>query len=508
MRLNVASDLHINKFSGATITEKESGMTNCIIQTDQDSTYITQRPSIDIFDSASVAALAARGRGIFYWELEGALYALVDGTLYKGDLGTSLSTSPTAGTKRVYFVEVNGVLVMSNPENGEAFTITTGDVVTEITDTDFPPKQNPVVSLADGMVSLDQFMFVMGTNGYIYNSAVGDAATWGALDFIKAERKPDNGVYIARHHDNVVAMNTSSIEMFYNARNASESPLNRREDLSYNIGCSTGESVYEAGDRLFWVGNDTKGALGVWTMQNFEIGKISTATIDSFLTQAIVKENYSALGSGLSAMGRSFYLLTLKTTPTDITPFITLCWDDKAKTWSEWETGINCLNDFPVVSGTNRLGTTERFFEGIMTNGDLFSINDNLIPQDTLLGVSWVVSGWAETGWVLETEDAGTNITMKSRLGMFDGGTNKYKYPLELRHVGDETTTSETLLIRWANEKSATSNFGSDKSIDMSLYKRLFGLGRFRRRNHEIETSSSEQVRIEALEGEFPPGDY
>ena len=45
-------DMHINAFSGGTITELESGITNGVVQTKNGITYLTQRPSIDIFEDA------------------------------------------------------------------------------------------------------------------------------------------------------------------------------------------------------------------------------------------------------------------------------------------------------------------------------------------------------------------------------------------------------------------------------------------------------------------------
>ena len=507
MRIPATSDLWIEKYDGAVITVKESGMVNGIAQIDSDNLYLTQRPSIDVFDSASAAGLEARGRGIFYWESDATLWILVDGTLYKNSLSNSLSTSPSAGYKPCTFLTVAGILILLDAENDEGWSITTGDVVAALDDSgNFPPKQNPVVPLAYGGASMDQYLFVLGTNGTIYNSALADPDTWPPLGFKNAEESPDNGVYLGKHHKNIVAFGTSSIEFFYNAGNATGSPLNRRQDLSYGIGCSSGESVYEDSDRMFWIGNDDRGALGVWTMENFAIGKISTPTIDSFITQSIVKEGFSAFGAGLSSMGRMFYILTLYRVSTDIVPVTTLVWDDTAKLWGEWDTSINGNTEFALIGGTNRLGTSERYFEGQLASGDAISINDNLIPQDSLLGSQWVVDDWVETGWVLKTEDSGVGYMVKSRLGMKDFDTNKYKYPDEMRHVADTTDASQTLTIRWSDENN--SNFSTGRDVDMSIYQKLFQLGRFRRRNHELEATSTEQIRIDGLEIEMGGGDY
>lgn len=498
MRIPVTPNLHINAFSGATITELESGITNGVVEKRGNTLYLTQRPSIDVFEDASAQSAGSRGRAIFYWEENSALYILNDGTLYKNSQSNSISTSPTSGTKKCKFLVLGSTLILLDKENDQGFTISTSDTVTEITDTDFPPKQTPALSLAFGGAVLDKYLFVMDVNGIIYNSNLNDATAWTAIDFKEAERDPDGGVYLGKHHDNIVAYGVSTIEFFYNASNTTGSPLNRRQDVSYNIGCSSGETVWEEGDRSFFVGVNFSGALGVYSLENFSPRKVSDPTLDSFLTQAIVKDGYLAVGSGLSAQGHIFYLLTLYHVSTDIVPDITLVYDDTTGIWGEWETTINSLTKFPLVDWTKRQGVIERFGEGILANGDLITLNDNLIPQDTLLASNWVESGWVETGWVLSAGESSSGLTMKCRTGMTDGGTDNYKYPEGLRLVSDKTTASQTLTLKWANENN--SSFNTGRSVDTSKRQKLTRLGRFERRNHELEYSGTEVLRLESLE--------
>lgn len=505
MRVKAWADLRIHKFDGATITELESGMFNGIIDIRDEIPYLTQRPAIDVFSDASADITDGRGRGIYYWQDEPALYLMHDGTLYKDSYGSVLSASPTAGTKKCFFFEVGTLLVMLDPENDQGFTIDTSDVVTEITDTDFPPKQAPAVGLAYGGASLDTYLFVLGENGIIYHCASADASTWGALDFIEASREPDGGVYLGKHHDNIVAMGPATTEFFYNAGNAVGSVLNRRQDLSYNIGCSSGESVWEEGDVMFWVGPSHPGSLGVYKLEKFGIAKISNSTIDSFLTQAIERNGYSVAGSGLSGKGRVYYVITLYTTPANNDPVLTLVFDALTGLWSEWETTVNSLTKFPLIGWTRRGGDSERFGEGILMNGDLISVNDNLLPNDTLLGAVYVEDGYVADDYVGGSADTGTAITLRSRLGMWDAGTNKHKYPVDIRTVGDFTEASQTLTIKWADENN--NSFNTGRSLDISKYQKAHRLGRFRRRNYEIETSADEQVRIEGLETNLTVGD-
>ena len=506
MRLPAANQLRIKDFSGGSITELSSGISNGIVQTVGDIPYITQRPGIDIWDDASDQSAGAAGRGIFYWADNMTTYLCNAGTIYKGTQATAISTSPTTGTKRVYWIPIGGKIIMLNPESDEAFSITdAGDTVTEITDTNFPPKQTPAIGLAAGGAYLNDVLYVLGENGVIYGSDPADGETWPALNFTSASRDPDGGVYLAAHHDHVVAFGYSSIEVFYDAANATGSPLSRRQDVAYQIGCAFGEAVWEIGDRCFFIGVDAAGALGVYIFESFQPRKISTSDIDSFITQAVVKNGYSIIGSGFSANGHDFYLLTLITTPTTlIVPETTLCYDDSTGLWHPWSTTANGITQLPVMQWTKRYSADNQNGQGILSNGDAISVNDDLTPVDTVLGQLYVEEGateaanYVEAGYVASTSETGTNIAFSVRTGMFDGGTNKYKIPESLRFVGNRTDTSQTLTIKWSDERN--DNFNSGRTMDTSTGHKLHRLGRFQRRNHDISMTGDEQFYLEGIE--------
>ena len=124
-----------------------------------------------------------------------------------------------------------------------------------------------------------------------------------------------------------------------------------------------------------------------------------------------------------------------------------------------------------------------------------------MLPLDSLLASTYWVTGYAEAGYVTEASGSGTNIELKTRTGMFDAGTNRYKYPSTIRFVGDRTSSSQTLSISWANENN--DSFGTARTQDMSTDSKEHGLGRFQRRNHELSYSGDEVVRLEALEMKF-----
>lgn len=505
MEIPATVDLRMNLFAAGVITELESGITNGVLEKENGRPYVIQRPSIDVFQDASAESAGARGRAIYFWEQTDDLYIFNADTIYRGDYSGSISTAPTTGTKKCKILETEDLLVLFDQENDEAWTIDDADTVTQITDVDFPPEQTPAVPLAQGAAYLDGYTFVLGENGTIYNSDLDDPSAWDPLAFITAEREPDKGVYIGKHHDHIVALGTGTIEFFYDAAITNGSPLARRNDIQHNVGCVSGDSVYEHGDIMTFIGSDSAGAIGIYQLKNFQITKVSNSNVDSFVTQAVVKDGILVEASGFTAQGHSYYLLTLYNVVTDQEPIITLCYDVTTGIWGPWDTAIAGLNNFPVLDWTRRTATESQFGQGIMTNGDIISVNDNNVPLDTLNGDGYVLNGFVVTGYVALVGGSGMNINIKIRFGEFDGDTNNWKYCPMIKPMHNQTVNTNSLFLSWSNENSAS--FNTPRTLDTSLNSRAFRCGRFRRRNHQIDYSGDEQLRMESLEATLKLGD-
>lgn len=496
MRIPLATDLKIKAFASGAITDYDSGMTNSIVTTKNGRTVTQQRPSFDFFELASAHIGDARGRGVYYWDSTSSLYIVNNDSLCKGSQSNTIGTIST-GTKRCKFSQVGVYLFLVDAENNEAWTITTGDVVTQITDADFP------TTLAHGGPVLNGRAYVMNADGVIYNSADGDPASWGPLDFVDAERRPDGGEALDTHHDNIVAFGPRSIEFLYDNANPVGSLLNRRNDAFYTLGCHSGESIWNNGDALYFIGVENS-VLGVYKIEGFGKHKISNDEIDAFLTQSIVKDSYSAVGSGIGGTGSFIYLITLYSTPSDISPTVTIGFDITSGLWGFYTTGINSHTHFPLVDFSIRDGLNVRYGEGILTNGDLISINDNLTPTDSVVASRYIVEGYIDDTYY-EIVAAGTDpIDVTLRLGQNDFGINNKKFCSEVSLVGDTTTSAQTVTVKTADENNDT--FTAGRTIDTSAYQTLTRNGSFRRRNHELSHSSTELEQLEALEIEVESG--
>lgn len=513
MKINLAVNLDIHSFSGSGINEYESGLTNCVIHKSADKMRITQRPSIDMSEDTTDgnhAHLVDRGRGLYYWEQNNTLYIVHDKEVYKDSqlVANKLSANITTGSERVTILEdqITPLLIILDSENNKGWTMATNETVTQITDAQFPS------TLAHGGAVLDNYLFVMDEDGYIYNSNVGDPTAWEALDVINTERSPDKGVYLGKHHEHIVAFGTRSIEFFYDAGNASASPLNRRADISFNVGLASGTAVWENGDVIYFLGSNLSGQIDVYQLVNFQISKISNDSMSSYMTSGITRDDLKFIFNGLSVMGKDTLLITvyaLSGSPSVIVPKVTFSYDSTSGFFGLWTTELNNHTTFPLIGWTRRVGgqsdvSSARAGEGLLYNGDVIKINDRLRPIDTIQGEVFIQSVF-ESDTFEELTDEGTNISLVARTGLQDGGIVNYKFQSKETVPMESTEASQTLTVKHSDE--TTSNFDAGNTIDTSLTRKdIHQGGRFVKRSYQIEYSGDEQIFLESLDIELMAG--
>jgi len=495
MNLNAAVNLEFKNFAGATITDRETGIINGVVTQSKGKPTVTQRPSINLNELASTA----RGRAIYFWDANNVLYILNDDTLYKNAYSSAMGTTITSGTQKCWFYQLNNLLVLINPQDNKGYTISTADAVTAIGGS-FP------ADIAHGGAILDGYLFVMDSNGVIWNSDLNDASTFSAGNSINAEREEDGGIYLGKHHDHIVALGERTTEFFYDNGNPTNSPLNRREDISYTIGCADGNSVWEEGDTTVFIGSELSTGLTVYALENFNLRPISNGALDALLTQSIIRDEYNVFCSGFSANGHKFYILTLHATPSDITTEVTYVYDFSTSLWHEWETSINSLTNFPVMDWSIRAGQSIRSGTGILSNGDIVIVNNGFSPQDTIGASVYVTpSTYVDTGYITDTGASGKTYTLKIRFGQFDGDTHHNKYLFHLKPQMNKTANTQTITLKWSDDDNQ--NFITAGTIDPQYqYDDFRRGGVFLRRNFQLEYNGDEQIFIESLEADIRPG--
>jgi len=495
MNLNPAVNLEFKDFAGATITDRETGIVNGMVDKSKGKPVVTQRPSINIDE----VAVTAKGRAIYFWDANNVLYIVNDNTIYKNTYSGAMGTTITAGTQKCKFLQLNTLLILINKQDNKAYTITTADSVTAIGGS-FP------AAFAHGGAILDGYFFIMDTSGVIWNSDLDDASTFSAGNSLDSEREEDGGIYLGKHHDHLVALGERTAEFFYDNANATNSPLNRREDIAYTIGCVDGYSVWEESDITVFVGSELSTGVSVYVLENFKFKIISNGAMGALLTQTLTRDNYSIFGSGFSANGHKFYIMTLHTTPSAIDPEVTYIYDFSTGLWHEWETAINSLTNFPVIDWSIRAGQSVRSGTGILSNGDVVIINNTYSPQDTIGANVYVTPAtYVDAGYITDTGATGTAMTMKIRFGQYDGETNKNKFMHYLKPLMNKTVNSQTLTVKWSDDNN--NDFITGGTIDTQYqHSDIHRLGRFYRRNIELEYSGTEQLFLESLEVDVQVG--
>lgn len=506
VKIPLTVNLHIEGFAGGHITRFNSGSTNLVYaQYDDGTWYATQRPGVNQFEDASATVADARGRGAYYWDQVADKYFVNNDTVYKSGYANPIGTI-SEGTQRVFMADIGDNLVIIDAENNEGWYITSSapTTVVAISDANFPPNQTPALTLARGGCVLNGKLYVLTTNGDICESDIDDPTTWGALNFINAEVEPDQGVYIWKHHQHVVVFGTRSLEFFQDVGNPTGSTLAARTDVQYETGAIATDSLWSVGERLYFIGQDKSGAIGVYALDNFTLSKVSKPDMDIFLTTAIGYDGVKVLGAGFMSGGREFYVMTpyniIPASTGDIVPISALVYSPGLNWWGFWDVYLPDVNFFPLMAWMPSTSSL-RVGEGILSNGDLVTILDQFYPIDTVDASGVYVdapTGPYDPDIYTVTGGAGTVFPFEIVTGTLDGGTPRRKFMGDLWLMCLPVSVSEEVTVAWADEQdtsyplSATINV-SDPDDAISR------LGSFRRRNFKVTGTISEQIRMESL---------
>ena len=266
---------------------------------------LTQRPT---FESNTRTVLSSgRGLGVFNWD--GVIVQTYYNKQHSGNMTIQLGANArdcgsllgSVGAKTSFTVFDDGTgteaLIVHFPgddgisQEGGVFYSTNQSTITEITDTDMPGNNG--TPTASGAVYLDGYLFIADKFGQIHNSNLNDYTTWNALDFISAESEGDMLTYLGKQGDHIAALGTSTVEFFYNAGNPSGSPLGRRRDLVYNVGCIGANYVTEHNGVIHFIGKSSTGEAGLYRLENMQLSKVESPVFDHIATLLGLYSTYS-----------------------------------------------------------------------------------------------------------------------------------------------------------------------------------------------------------------------
>jgi len=233
--------------------DKDAYILNGYVESDGAKKWLVKRPGTVRLNPTSTQLGTAQGM----YPMLGNLYSVTAGNLIKNTTLGAETVIGAVGAGQFTFNQTSQTpyLFLHSDTIGWTYNLTT-TTLTEITDVDFPT--NAGYTLVPGAVYLDDYMYVMTTTGRIYNSANENPTSWGALDFISKYSEADAGVAICKHLNYIIGFGEWSSEFFYNAGNATGSPLLRNDAAKCEIGCASGDSVIQFSQTVAFLSNSLR----------------------------------------------------------------------------------------------------------------------------------------------------------------------------------------------------------------------------------------------------------
>ena len=336
----------------------------------------------------------------------GTLYSITNNTLWKTTTGaTSAITSP--GPSNIPYESIDAYTpTTSLLKSLSGLWVFNGTATTKVTDPDYPATTLP------GLCELDGTYYVMNAaNGYICGSAVKDATTWDALNFIGPSAQLGTGVAVHRHLNYILGFYTEGLQAYYDAENATGSPLSPASNASWRTGCASAASIVELNDRCFFMSQTAEGGRAITCITGLQPNIISTSFVEKMLAGADLT---GLRAVGVRVAGHPFYLLSLPALA------ITLAYDALMKRWDLWTSSV-------MGAQASFIGAVYKQFAG----QDLFQISD--------------------TGIIVAMDqdfysDNGTTITVKLRTRKQTWGTLQLKFfgELLLHDIEEAPTITES----------------------------------------------------------------
>lgn len=405
-------------------------------------------------------------RGMFYWEDKDKLFISYSDkiaicTASSGTLITTvtpfLTTTGDVGFTEFYYDTGDTKIVVS--DGSRLITIDASNTVVTGTSVDMPTSFSPFTVFLDGYL----FMFKTGTSD-IYNSNLNDPLAYTSGDFITAELVADKLLRIGRLNNYLVAFGSNSLEYFYDAANASGSPLARVDIPIKNIGYLGGLS--QKGNKLYFVGQASETAPEVFVIEDWKIETLDSPPIRRYLQPG------GTIHSGVISLGgRDFYVITLST--------ITYIMDLETRIWTRL--AFQQTTTFPITRAVS-----------ILTNNGHVSVV--ALASGTKL-YTFVPTVYQDNGVLF-------SCIVQTYKTIFDSFHKKFGGRVLV--IADRYNAG-TLSIQWSDDDYQT--WSPVRTVDLSVERpALYRLGKFRERAFKLSFTENKPLRVDHLEFDYNIG--
>lgn len=423
-------------------------------------TRLRKRPGLAATTySLTKAASTDSLRGSFYDPDQNTFYWAVNNKVYSvsPDVGISVRTVTTLSTSSGYV----GFCSFLKSDDTRYVIITDGIdlwvdnyaavTCTQVVDADMPTPHQPYPVYLNGYIFL-----IEANSGNIWNSDNDDPTAWTAGSFIQAEINSDYALRLIKAKNYLVCLGRNSAEYFWDAGNATNSPLSRNDSPVRSVGYLTG--LCTIADTTYFVGQDEKSNVMVYAINSFKIEPISNSvvnrTLEAFSSTQNSKSNVTlgTDGYAISVDGHTFYVL--------VTPQTTWVYDVTDKFWYEWKgssgTGLKIEGVWGMTGGGTYVAIQNQTYVSILAPS---------VYQD--FGVSFTCR------YTTEPNNHGTmNWKTLNRLGI---QCSRY-----------QTTGSSLVYVSWSDTDWATS--ATQRSINIfSISPYITRGGKYRVRSYRIE---------------------
>lgn len=377
-------------------------------------------------------------RGFYVWEKTAGTiyYFVVIGTSVYAATSASgpwavvdtLSTNVTTPVRFTEFIDGSNTKSLIMVDGIQGFVYLGNAAGTEITDVDFPAPHITFPVFLNGRLYLAK-----KNTGDIYNSALNDPTSWTAGDFISSEVYPDDIQALLKINNYILAVGESGSEYFYDAANATASPLARQEGASLPFGTLMPNSIAYSFDSVAFVSKAADGEYCLRVIEGFKHKEVPA----TFLIQelASVSSVVNLRGYFFRQNGSLFYALAEDgTTNSDTTGVVnfTYVYSFDTDIWVEFTRGAttsgstygtNAHKTFPVYftcPGTTTNPQTHiagQAYNGVFVGSFLSGTSRGI---DTFpVNSSGATTPWYVSSVPTDYHDFGTmNLKTMSRLGV------------------------------------------------------------------------------------------
>lgn len=395
-------------------------------------------------------------RGLYVWEktVSTIYYFTVIGTgVYTATavngtwtLVTTLTNNVVTPVRFTEFISSTNVKSLVLVDGFEGYVFTSNAAGTKIVDADFPTPHAAFPVFLNGRLYLSK-----ASTGDIYCSDLDDPSSWTPGNFISSEVYPDDIQALVKIDNYILAIGLVGCEYFYDAANATGSPLARVENHSLPFGTDFPNSItFNLGGCVF-LSKSTESSTVLRLVEGLNHTDIPCNFLNQFIRIVLNAggQGYKILGQLWRDSGAMYYTIALdytKNSDTDGDYGLTYTYCFDAKMWVQFTRGRNTARDtFGYALGHK---TYPALFIQSASNGAPSIVAGNAFNapfvgtfEETLRGCDtiWVGSGSIAQYFFLNT------VTLSN---LSFGTTNrKFMYRLGIDYTNEtDPTGSDTTL--------------------------------------------------------------